>query len=355
MKRIGGVYEKICEFENLYEAYLKARKNKRFRQEVLKFSARLEENLISIQEELRNGTYQVREYRQFIVTEPKKRLIMSLRFRDRVIQWAIYRQLNPFFDKQFIRDSFACRAGKGTHRALKRLQYWLRKADRSGQRWYCLKMDISKYFYRVDHAVLMRILARKIKDKDLLGLLGEIVNCRNCAFGLPLDANIDDATTRLPECGMPIGNLTSQMFANLYLNEADSYIKHELRQHYYIRYMDDMLILSDNKTELHEVKANVERFLNERLKLRLNNKTSLRPAYLGIDFVGFRVWPTHIKLRKTSAKKMKRGLKRIKKQYEERRKTLDQIRPNIASYFGAFKHFNSYNLQKKIKEIFVLP
>ena len=254
LKRIGNIYGEICSFENLYEAYLQARKCKRYRYEVLRFSAHLEENLLAIQQELREKTYEIGAYHKFIISEPKKRLIMALRFRDRVVQWAIYRQLNPIFERQYIKDSYACRKGKGTHEAIKRLQYWLRKADRSDREWYCLKMDITKYFYRVDHATLMGILERRIKDKDLLWLLGRIVNCDKEAFGLPLDADIAQGTgeERLTECGMPIGNLTSQMFANLYLNELDQFVKNELHEHCFERYMDDSLILSDSKEKLHE-------------------------------------------------------------------------------------------------------
>ena len=292
LKRIGNIYGEICSFENLYEAYLQARKCKRYRYEVLRFSAHLEENLLAIQQELREKTYEIGAYHKFIISEPKKRLIMALRFRDRVVQWAIYRQLNPIFERQYIKDSYACRKGKGTHEAIKRLQYWLRKADRSDREWYCLKMDITKYFYRVDHATLMGILERRIKDKDLLWLLGRIVNCDKEAFGLPLDADIAQGTgeERLTECGMPIGNLTSQMFANLYLNELDQFVKNELHEHCFERYMDDSLILSDSKEKLHEDEKRISEFLETRLKLKLNGKTSIRPIRCGIEFVGFRIW-----------------------------------------------------------------
>jgi retron-type reverse transcriptase len=356
IKRIGNIYPAICEFENLYEAYLEARKNKRYKREVLAFSAQLAENLIAIQRELVDRTYKIGKYKQFIVTEPKKRLIMALQFRDRVVQWAIYRQLNPLFDRQFIDDSYACRADKGTHSAVDRLQYWLRKLDRTDKRWYCLKMDISKYFYRVDHKALSRILERKIKDKALLNLLYGIINSDNCAFGLPLDANISDNTDaiRLTDCGMPIGNLTSQMFANLYLNELDHFVKEQLRAHYYIRYMDDMLILSDDKAELHAIKDKIAAFLDTELHLLLNNKTSIFPVCLGVEFVGFRVWATHRKLRKQSAQKLKRGLRNLARIYASGKKTFDEIEPNIMSYFGTMKHFNSYHLRQKISEVFVL-
>lgn len=356
MKRIGNIYQKICSFENLYQAYLEARKCKRYRYEVLRFSAHLEEELLPIQRELEDKTYEVGNYHHFMISEPKKRMIMALHFRDRVVQWAIYRQLNPIFDKGYIIDSYACRAGKGVHSALDRLQYWLRKADQTGREWYCLKLDITKYFYRIDHATLMRILERRIKDKDLLWLLDKIVNCDREAFGMPLDADIAEGMKieRLRDRGMPIGNLTSQMFANLYMNEADQYVKHTLREHYYMRYNDDMLILGDDKAHLHEVKDKLERFLNEELKLNLNSKTSIRPIRCGIDFIGYRTWATHRKLRKSSAKKLKRGLKWLQSQYAAGAVTFDQIRPNLMSYMGVLQHFNSYRLRKKISETFFL-
>jgi retron-type reverse transcriptase len=356
MKRYKDLYAKIYDFENLYEAYLEARKNKRYKEDVLQFSAHLEENLIILQNELIYKTYRVGHYHQFMVSEPKKRLIMALPFRDRVVQWAIYRQLNPLLDRQFIEDSYACRIGKGTHNAVDRLQYWLRKIDRTGKQWYCLKMDVAKYFYRVDHEILMRILERKIKDKELLWLLSAIINSEDTAFGLPLDADIADnnSAVRLFDCGMPIGNLTSQMFANLYLNELDQFVKQELREHYYIRYMDDMLILTDSKAKAHALKAEIERFLDEQLHLNLNNKTGIRPVYLGVEFLGFRVWATHRKLRKSSAKKLRRGLRNLRVLYSKGRKTLSETVASAKSYFSIFRHFDGYNLRRKLCKTFVL-
>ena len=356
MKRIGNLYKEICSFENLYEAYLEARKGKRYRKGVLEFSAHLEENLLELQRELESKTYRTGEYKKFIVHEPKKRLIMALKFRDRVVQWAVYRQLNPHLDRQYIDDSYACRAGKGTHAALDRLAYWLKKTHRKPGKWYCLKMDISKYFYRVDHEVLIRILRSKIKDKDLLWLLEGIVNSEGEAFGLPLDADIaqDPEAQRLTDCGMPIGNLTSQMFANLYLNEIDQFVKHRLREHYYVRYMDDMLILGSSKKRLREELRQIEGFLTTELKLQLNGKTSIRPVTCGIEFVGYRNWPTHRKLRKASALKLKHGLAHIRRKYAEGKLTLEQAGPSIVSYFGVFRHFNSHSLETRIKSMFVL-
>ncbi|MEG2882903.1 MAG: reverse transcriptase/maturase family protein, partial [Christensenella sp.] len=252
MKTIKNLYEKIFDFENLYQAWESARKGKRFRDEVMRFSSDLEANLIEIQNHLIYGSYKVGHYRPFYVYEPKKRLIMALPFKDRVVQWAIYRQLFPILDKQFIFDSYACRTGKGSHAAVDRLQYWLRQTERKPQRYYYLKLDIAKYFYRVDHEVLVNILNRKIQDKRLMELFSRIINSEETKFGLPVgvDPDLCDPSDRLTEVGMPIGNLTSQMFANLYLHELDLFAKHELKLHYYIRYMDDIIILHTDKQHL---------------------------------------------------------------------------------------------------------
>lgn len=350
MNRIKNMYSTIYDFENLYLSYVEARKNKRYRNDVLKYSSNLEENLIQIQNELIYKTYQIGRYREFYVYEPKKRLVMALDFKDRIVQWAIYRNLNPIFDKQFITDSFACRIGKGTHKASDRLQYWLRQVARKEQRYYYLKLDISKYFYRIDHGVLMDILKRKIADKDLLWLLDVIIKSNGMKFGLPPGMEPDqcDKEDRLKDTGMPIGNLTSQMFANLYLNELDQYCKHELRLHYYIRYMDDIIILHPDKRYLHYIKDEIETFINENLKLHLNKKTAIRPISAGIEFVGFRIWPTHRKLKKKSAIKMKKRIKYIKKAYKEGRIGFEKVNNTMQSYFGIMQHFNSYKLKKKI-------
>ncbi|QIB26117.1 reverse transcriptase/maturase family protein [Caloranaerobacter azorensis] len=356
MKRIKNIYPEIYDFENLYKAYLEARKSKRFRSDVLEFTVNLEENLIEIQNELIWKTYEVGKYREFYVYEPKKRLIMALPFRDRIVQWAIYRKIFPVFDRQFINDSYACRKGKGTHKAADRLQYWLRKVSRKPEKWYYLKLDISKYFYRIDHDILMGLLKKKIADKDLLWLLDKIINSEDMKFGLPLGVDPDQVSDedRLFDVGIPIGNLTSQMFANLYLNELDQYCKHKLKLRYYIRYMDDVIILHSDKKHLHEVKSEIEKFLNERLRLHLNNKTAIRPINAGIEFVGFRIWPTHRKLKKKTALKMKKRIKYIKKAYARGEISFDQVNSTMQSYFGIMQHFNSYNLKKKILNEFVL-
>lgn len=347
VKKLKGLFPQVYEFENLHQAYREARKNKRYRDEVLAFSSNLEENLIEIQNELIWKTYRVGRYREFYVWEPKQRLIMALPFKDRVVQWAVYRVLNPLFDRRYILDSYACRAGFGAHRSVNRLQYWLRDLERKHARVYVLKLDISKYFYRVDHDVLINILRRIIDDQDLLWLLETIIRCEHTKFGLVLG---DRGFTgeRINDVGMPIGNLTSQMFANLYLNELDQYAKHELHIRHYIRYMDDILVLYWGKPYLWQVKQKIQQFLEERLRLVLNDKTAVRTIARGIEWVGYRVWPTHIKLRKSTAKRMKARLKYLQGTYAAGEAFWEEINASVQSYMGLLGHCNSYNLRKKL-------
>ncbi len=353
MKRVKNIYEKVYDFDNLYNAYLNARKGKRFRDDVLKFSSNVEEHLIDIQNELMWETYKVGKYRKFIITDPKKRLIMALQFRDRVVQWAIYRQINPLFDKQFIEDSYGCRDGKGTHRATQRLQYWLKQNDRKAGKHYYLKLDISKFFYSIDHEILIDILKRRIADNRMINLLKTIIISEDTDFGLPEGFITDYPPLTGSSLGLPIGNLTSQMFANIYLNELDQFCKHKLKIRQYIRYMDDIIILGNDKKHLIYLKNEIENFVNNKLRLRLNNKTAIRPIGMGIEFVGYKVWPTHIKIRKSSVIRMKMRLKEVQHLYSKGLIDIDELRSVLASYFGFMKHCNSYNLRKKLSETLV--
>jgi len=309
--------------------------------------------MINIKKELIWKTYNVGKYHEFFVHDPKKRLIMALPFKDRVVQWAIYRVLNPLLDKRYICHSYACRVGYGTHKAIDKVQYWLRNAARKSNTLYVLKMDVSKYFYRVNHDALMGILKRTIADKDLLQLLETLVRSKESSFGINLgDHNF--AGSRIAGVGMPIGNLTSQMFANLYLNELDQYAKHQLKTRHYLRYMDDVLILHADKQVLRQYKALIEKFIQDKLHLELNNKTCIRTIDQGVEYCGYRVWPTHIKLKKKTALKMKHRLKYLQKQYA--RGDIDFARANasVQSYRGILMHFDSFNLKSSIFEKFEL-
>lgn len=353
-KQIKNIYETLYSYENLYEAYLNARKNKRFRDEVLEFSFNLEEKLMEISYELKRHTYKISGYREFFVYEPKKRLVMALPFKDRVVQWGIYQLLNPIFDRTYIFDSYGCRVGKGSHKAVERLQYWLKQVGKREEKYYFLKLDISKYFYRVNHEVLINLLKRKIKDEELLELLKKIITYDGTIFGLKLNGSADNPEDRVPNRGMPIGNLTSQMFANLYLNELDQYCKRQLSIKYYVRYMDDIIILSNDKDKLHEYKSLIESFIENKLDLNLNNKTAIRPITLGIEFVGYKIWPTHIKVRKSTVLRMKRRIKYVVKQYNKNQLPFEKVNATVQSYMGILKHCNSYRLQNKIFDSYIL-
>ena len=345
MKRYNNIYSKIFDFENLYLAYLEARKGKRYRHDVMRFTANLEENLITIQNELIYKTYKVGRYNEFFVHDPKKRLIMSLPFRDRVVQWAIYRQLNPLFDKRYISTSYGCRNGGGAHRAVKKLKEYLRAQPGTA---YVLKMDVSKYFYRINHDVLMGILRSMIKDEDVLWLLGTIINSDH-DFGIEVD-DWDYTGERLSNVGMPIGNLSSQMFANLYLNEADHFAKQVLGCKHYIRYMDDIVIVDTDKKRLREVLKKMDDFLTFHLALKLNNKTCIRTETQGVDFCGYRVWRTHIRLRKKSALKMKKHIKFLQREFSRGRIKTDRFRNSLMSYLGMMSHCDSFSLKNKLMQ-----
>jgi len=349
-----GAFDEMACFESLYESYLNARKGRRTRADVGAYSYNLEENLVRAERELQEEVYEVHTYHRFFVTEPKKRLVMSLPFEDRVVQWAIYRKLMPFYDKIFIEDSYACRIGKGSHKASNKLQYWLRQVHRKPGKWYYLKLDISKYFYRVDHQILLEILSRRITDQKLLRLLDRIINGKE-PFGLPPGTKPDEIPREewLHDKGMPIGNLTSQLFANIYLNELDQYCKHVLRIRYYVRYMDDVIILGDNKKELHEIKEEIDKFLKEKLKLDLNNKTAIRPVDTGIEFVGFRTWGTYKRIKKQTAKRMKRSVKHLSKLLATGEISREHFDRCMASYSGILMQTKSENLKAKLNAIYL--
>lgn len=298
------MFDKICSFENLHRAYLGARKCKRNRSEILKFNYHLEENLLKLQQELLSQTYQHGGYRQFIICDSKKRRIKAAPFKDRVIHHALCNIIEPIFDKGFIFDSYACRGGKGTHRALKRLQRFLKSISESprkqeGERIYALKGDISKYFDNINHKILLEMIKKKITDQKVVWLTDKIA----------------DSSHEKPQTGIPIGNLTSQLFANIYLNELDKFVKHNLRVKYYLRYMDDFLILSYNKRKLRAIKLKIQKFLKNKLLLELHSKkVDISPAEKGIDFLGYVNFQNYRLLRKSTVKRfIKRTREKIKK------------------------------------------
>ncbi|MDO9513856.1 MAG: reverse transcriptase domain-containing protein [Elusimicrobiota bacterium] len=334
-KTYKNLFEKVYEFGNLYDGYLKARKNKRYREDVLCFSSNLEGNLTKLLKDIKNETYRPGKYHRFNVYEPKKRRIHSLPFRDRIVQHALNNIIEPVFEKIFIYDSYACRKEKGTHRGVLRLSHFLRSVSSSA---YCFKADIASYFPSVVHDILRREIADKIVDKRLLSLIDIII----FSHSLPNRAG----------CGLPVGNLTSQLFANIYLNKLDYFVKHELKVHYYIRYVDDFIILDEDKKKLADLKEKIAEFLEKDLALKLNKKSSIFPAKQGVDFLGYRVWGTHRLLRKSSIKRMKKRIKFAKENPE----MIPDLRRSLISWRGHCRYADTFNLMRKIrKQISALP
>lgn len=351
---LQNIFPEMTSFPWLERAYRNARKQKRYRDEILAFSNDLDANLLAIQEQMRAGTFHFGPYRRHWVYIPKKRLVMALPFNSRIVQWSVYQALNPFFDRIMIEDSYACRVGKGSLGAAQRLQYWLKIAEGKPQQWYALKLDISKYFYRVDHAVLLEILGERIKDPQLLDLLRNIIDCDGERFGLPRFMGPDDAEEAdwLDSIGMPIGNLTSQLFANIYLNELDQFCKHTLHIRRYVRYMDDIIILAPDKETANRWKEEIGQFLSDRLHLDLNRKTAVRPADK-IEFVGYIVTAHSLRLRKQTTRRIKSAFRGICRKYFAGELTKAEFDRRVASYKGMIQHCEADNLRTRLNEIYL--
>ncbi len=331
-----SLFDQIIDFENLYHAALRARKGKRNRQEVAAFFGRLEENLIQLQNELIWDRYETGHYRNFLVFEPKMRIVSALPFRDRVVQQAIVHIIEPLFDRAFIDDSYACRVGKGTHLGADRAQRMLQVVQRNHGKAFVLKADIARYFQNINHDILKPLLARRISCHKTLGLIFDII----------------DHSPGEPGIGIPIGNLTSQLCANVYLHELDRFAKHTLKAKNYVRYMDDFIIVHHDKQQLHTWRKTIELFLWGKLRLKTNHKTQVFPvAKAGgraLDFLGYRVYATHRLLRKNSVKRIKKNLKKYRQAASNGTLTITDVSRKLQSWIGHASHANSYKLRKKL-------
>lgn len=320
-KTYGNLWEKISLWENLYRSYLKARKGHKLNPEILRFQADLEVNLTNIHNHLLYKSWRPGPWRQFWVYDPKSRLIQAPPFQDRVVHHALVDVIEPFFERKMIYDSYACRRGKGTHGAVNRLQDMLRRAGRHWSKTYVLKADISKYFPSVNHDLLLEILSKTIRDKGALWLCDQII--RQGGF-----------THR----GIPVGALTSQLFANVYLDRLDHRVKDEWGIKHYVRYMDDFVILGGSKAELWNLLDNIEEFLACDLRLSLNPKTCIYPAVKGVDFAGYRTWATHVLPRKRNIKRARRQFRALARAYAAGRVGLSYIKPRLMSFLGYVKY-----------------
>ena len=331
--KIKNVFDEIFSIDNLYAALEDASQGRRYNKDALIYNLDVWAMVQEIRNEIFNGTYSIDRYYIFYVYEPKKRMIMSISFKHRIVQWAIYRVINPVLVKGYIEDSYGCIPGRGSLSAMQRLKYWVVMASRKEEQWFYLKLDISKYFYRISHRVLKKILAKKIKDKRLLKVLYSIIDCEHTPFGLPLGRSPGDVPLeeRLFDVGMPIGNLLSQLFANVYLNELDQYCKRELQIRFYIRYMDDVIILCNSKLQLRIWKDQIEQFLLQELELHLNKKTCIRPIGQGIEFVGYRIWAERVVIRKSTTLRIRRALRGMSAKYTDYKITMQDFSETLQS------------------------
>jgi RNA-directed DNA polymerase len=333
MKRHGNLWEKIISLENLNESYIKARKGKRWQRNVQNFERNIIPNLKSIQRSLITKTFTTSEYKVKRIYEPKERDIYVLPFYpDRIIQHALLRVIIPIWDGLMINDSYACREGKGMHQGSQKVMLHIKKYK------YCLKCDIKKFYPSIDHDILINIIRKKIKCKDTLWLMENIV--RSISGGK----------------NTPIGNYTSQWFGNLYMNELDQWIKHTKKRKAYVRYCDDFVLFDDDKVELYKLKEEIESFLKTELDLTFS-KWSIFPVTQGLDYLGYRHFKKKILLRKRTAKRVKRRMKLLPKKLLRKEITIDQYRSSIASTEGWLRWANCRNLSislqlNKLKELY---
>lgn len=282
--RHSHLYERLNE-ESLYRGYLRSREGKRRFPSTLAFERDLGANIAHLAQELNNGSYQISPYRRFQVHEPKTRDICAPAFRDRVVQHAIYEMVYPIFDRTFIHDSYGCRIGKGTHKASLQAQHFLRGSRPDS---YTLQLDIKKYYYNIDRAILRTLIEKKIKDTPFIDLM--------LSF-----AEMDEPV------GLPIGNLLSQLFALIYLDHFDQYVKRELKVKRYVRYVDDSILFDLDRNQAYELRHQLEEWIDAQLRLKLSRFT-IAPVKRGVNFVGFRTWTRYRLVRKHSLYHFNRSL-----------------------------------------------
>jgi retron-type reverse transcriptase len=321
MKKCVHTYHDIISIENLLDAWREFERGKKKKIDVMEFKRQFMSNIFSLHNDLKNKVYAHGKYEHFVICDPKRRDIHKASVRDRLLHHALYRKLYPFFDKTFIADSYSCRDNKGTHRAMKRFDMFGRIESKNHTKTvWVLKCDIRKFFASISHEILFGILRKRIQDEDILKLLENIIGS--------FDSGVEGV-------GLPLGNLTSQLLVNIYMNESDQYMKHILKVKYYIRYADDFVFVSRDRSYLEELCQKVEDFLTQELKLVLHpNKVFIKTLASGVDFLGWVHFPQYKVLRTVTKKRMWRKVNE----------------KNVTSYLGLLAHGNGFKLQEKIKE-----
>ena len=332
-KRVNNIFLPKLKFKNMLEAYERASEGKHYNKEVVVYELDLASNLIKVLKELYYKKYETSEYRSFTVYEPKERVIKALPFKDRIVQqWYVEEFIKPIFLPKFIETTYACIPTRGVHQAVRKLKQYAYNMAKTNKDFYYLKCDISKFFNSIDKDILLKIIERQVKDKDFLHLTKLLIYC-------------DDS-----EKGIPIGNYTSQYFANIYLNVLDHYVKENLHVKYYVRYMDDFAMILNTKEECKEVLKKVETFLYMKLNLELNSKTNYFKAKQGINFCGYKVFSNYILLKKDNKKKIYKRVKKWNEAYNNKTLDLKETFAKLASWEGHAKNADTYNLIKKVRK-----
>ena len=299
--------------------------------EIILFNLKQEEYIMWLYEQLKNKTYKHGGYTEFYVTEPKVRKIEKSRYLDRIVhRWVVDNFLESCYVPKFINTSYACLKNRGMHKAAIYVKNTMKHCKAKWNEYYILKMDVSKYFDNINKKILLKILERNIKDQELMWLIKEILYANK------------------REKGLEIGNYTSQMFANIYLNEVDQYIKHKLKVRYYCRYLDDSIVIVKTKKEAKEISEKIKKYLKENLELKLNQKTQIFKNKQGVNFCGYKINEYRMKLRDKGKRKLKKKVKKLKEEIKKGNLTSKQAKKYLAGHLGYIKYANNYNLLNKI-------
>ncbi|MDJ0652089.1 MAG: reverse transcriptase/maturase family protein [Simkaniaceae bacterium] len=342
MKIARHLFDSIVSIENLFFCWDQFKRGKKKRKDIQQFEVYLEDFIFALHEELIAGSYQHRPYKKFYVFDPKERHISKACVRDRLVHQMVYAALSKIFDPTFIAHSLSCRLGKGTHKGMVYLKQFLRKISQNGSKdCFSLKMDIQKFFDSVDHTILKELIQKRLKDTRAVALVDTIIDSFFC----------QEIEGR--KVGLPLGNVTSQLFANIYLHELDLFVKETLKKKFYLRFCDDFLFLSNQRDELHALIPIIRLFLQEKLQLNLHpKKVILRKFHQGIDFVGYVLFPHHRTLRTHTKKRLKKRLKKKHTDYISGKISSGAMDQCLQSYLGILAHANQHEFSQVLKNAY---
>jgi len=331
------LYSQLCSYGNLYLAFKNARKGKTLKPYVVEFDHKFKDNLLQLRTELLFHSYKPRPLQTFILRDPKTRKISKSHFRDRVVHHALCNIIAPIFEKDFVYDSYANRVGKGTFKAIERFEYFQRQVSKNfSQNSFVLKADVRKYFDNVNHEILLSVVKKKVNDPNILWLIKVILS---------------NHKTEEKGKGMPLGNLTSQFFANVFLNELDHFVKDQLRAKHYIRYVDDFVILDKSPIILQQYMKEIDFFLRNSLKLELHpEKSKIMFMSRGTEFLGMRIFLHHKLIQEKNLRKFFRKLQLLTFQYDEGKANYDKIYDSLEGWNAYAMNADMFKLKKKIMQ-----